>query len=238
MALRKRLRQINSLGLGSGCEAHIFSSIFECMKEFVQRARVTHNSKIRTFLALFNPTTRQVRKVKEAHSLDQPLLNGGVTGGREGRACNINFLLFRSPGEWELPHPIREEPCSLLPPYRGGVTRFCFGEPEFVTVVRVGEPISSPYLMKSGVSSSSAPAFTDSSSLSRFFPARGDDCRDGISWFGSLFDCWFWRGVSYRRGDRGAGCRNLLGEEPLHRDMTQADIRYLNLGEKKVLHKK
>lgn len=51
MALRKRLRQINSLGLGRGCETH-FSSIFGCMKEFVQRAWVTHNSKNRTFLAL------------------------------------------------------------------------------------------------------------------------------------------------------------------------------------------
>jgi hypothetical protein len=82
------------------------------------------------------------------------------------------------------PPPPRDEAGSLYSPWRGGVTRFCFGEFDFVTVLRLGEPKdSSPYFKNSGVPSSSATIFADSRSLWRLLPemSRGDCCGiDGV----------------------------------------------------------
>lgn len=164
-------------------------------------------------------------KIGTIVATNQLELKGGVTGGSDGSAWRMNFLLFLKPGEElrGLRHPILEDCCSLVSPQRGGVTRFCLGEPDFVTVVRLGELLFSEYFKKSGVSSSSALAFADSNSLWRFLPDRGDDCKEGVGGrFWSLLDCCDCRGVSKWRGERGAGCRN-RGGEPLWGDQTLAD---------------
>jgi len=68
---------------------------------------------------------------------NQLQLNGGVTGGSEGSAWRVNLRPFLSPGDelGTLPPTDLLGPCSLESQCLGGVTRFCFGEPDFVMVV-------------------------------------------------------------------------------------------------------
>ncbi len=145
---------------------------------------------------------------------NQLQLNGGVTGGSEGSAWRVNLRPFLSPGDelGTLPATDLLGPWSLESQCLGGVTRFCFGEPDFVMVVWSGE-VTSGHFKKSGVSSSSPLALIASM---LFFPpwecstgkwVEADEGLEWMRWFSLHVFC-----CVKCNGDRAAGCLNLGGD--------------------------